>query len=143
MKNKLFIIFLFFFIYFSTYFFFGKSSLGLQVIQNKTFVKNQDSIQIQLFNLEDYNRNQLKVRAILEEKGFKEIKVNYADNFINNNNNNNMVYWLDLKPLTPFITFIYDGNFKAKEISEEFESLYIWFFFKWIKIYKSENRAMH
>ncbi|AOW16234.1 hypothetical protein LPB03_01620 [Polaribacter vadi] len=90
--------------------------------------------------MEDYNRNQLEITKIVREKGFKNVNVNYADNFLNDKG---FSYWLDVEPLTPFITFSYDGFFKKDEISEEYESLYIWCVFKWIRVYKSENRAMY
>ena len=140
MKNKLRFLIILILLYFFSYIFYGKSSLGLQVIENTTFIKAQDIIQIQIFDLEDYNRNQLKINKIVREKGFKNVNVNYAENFLNDKG---FSYWLDLEPLTPFITFSYDGFFKKNKISEEYESLYIWCFFKWIQVYKSENRAMY
>ena len=125
MKNKLRFLIILIILYFCSYIFYGKNSLGLQIIENTTFSKTQDAIQIQIFDLDDYNRNQLE---------------NYADNFLNDKG---FSYWLDVEPLTPFITFSYDGFFKKDEISEEYESLYIWCVFKWIRVYKSENRAMY
>lgn len=140
MKNKLRFLIILILLYFFSYIFYGKSSLGLQIIDNTSFLKAQDAIQIQIFDLEDYNQNQLEIIKIVKEKGFKNVNVNYAENFLNDKG---FSYWLDLEPLTPFITFCYDGFFKKDEISEEFESLYIWCFFKWIQVYKSENRAMY
>jgi hypothetical protein len=90
--------------------------------------------------LDDYNQNQLDINKIVKEKGFKKVNVNYAENFLNDKG---FSYWLDLEPLTPFISFSYNGFFKKDEISEEYESLYIWCFFKWVQVYKSENRAMY
>lgn len=138
MKNRLYIIVITFIIYLGTYIFYGKSNLGLQIIENTTF-KKRDSIQIQIFDLEDYHRNQLKIVENLKEKGFKTVEVNYAENFITNDK---LIYWLDLNPLTPFISFSYDGHFKKNEIAEEFESIYVWCFFKWVRVYKSENRTI-
>jgi len=140
MKNKLRFLIILIILYFCSYIFYGKNSLGLQIIENTTFSKAQDSIQIQIFDLEDYNRNQLEITKIIKEKGLKNVHVNYAENFLNDDK---FSYWLDVEPLTPFITFSYDGFFKKNEISEEYESLYIWCFFKWIRVYKSDNRAMY
>lgn len=139
MKNKLRLLIILIILYFCTYIFYGKSSLGLQIIENSTFLKIQDSIQVQIFDLEDYNRNELEIIKIVKEKSFKNVRVNYAENFLNDKK---FSYWLDLEPLTPFITFSYDGFYKKDEISEEKESIYIWCFFKWISVYKSKNRAM-
>ncbi|WP_405566135.1 hypothetical protein [Polaribacter sp. Asnod6-C07] len=138
MKNKLQIVLVLFVIYLFSYFFYGKNTLGLQIITNKTFVKTQDSIQIHIFDLNDYLKNQTEIISILKDKGFNDVKVNYERNFWNNNN---FIYWLKLEQLSPFVNFTYDGYFKKNEISEEYESLYIWCFFKWIKVYKSKNRA--
>lgn len=139
MKNKLRFLIILIILYFCSYIFYGKNSLGLQIIENTTFIRVQDSIQVQIFDLEDYNRNQLKITEIVKEKGFKNVRVNYAENFLNDKE---FSYWLDLETLTPFITFSYHGFFKKDEISEEYESIYIWCFFKWISVYKSKNRAM-
>jgi len=138
MKNKLRFIIILILLYFLSYIFYGKNSLGLQIIENTTFIKAQDDIQIQIFDLEDYNRNQLEIAKIVKEKGFKNVNVNYAENFLNDKS---FSYWLDLEPLTPFITFSYDGFFKKDKISAAYESLYIWCFFKWIRFYKKENRV--
>lgn len=140
MKNKLRIIVFFFVIYLCSYFFYGKNSLGLQIIKNTSFIKTQDSIQIQIFDLEDFHRNQLKLSKILKKRGFKNVEINYAENFLDEKG---YIYWLDLEKLTPFVTFSYNGLFKKNEISEEYESIYVWFFYKWIKAYKSKNRAMY
>lgn len=136
MKNKLYIILALFIVYLCTYFFYGKNSLGLQIIKNTTFPKNQNSIQIQLYNLKDYQQHQTKIKSLLEEKGFSNLSINYAENFWNKYK---FAYWLELQQIAPFVTFAYDGIFKKDEISKEYESLYVWCFFKWIRVYKREN----
>ncbi|OBY61588.1 hypothetical protein LPB301_16135 [Polaribacter reichenbachii] len=123
-----------------SFFFYGKNTLGLQIITNKTFVKKQDSIQIHIFDLEDYLKNQREIVSILKDKGFNDVTVNYERNFWNNMN---LIYWIKLEQLSPFVNFTYDGFFKENEISEEYESIYVWCFFRWIKIYKSKNRATY
>lgn len=135
MKNKVYLILVFFILYLGTYFLFGKNNIGLEIIENTTF-KKQDSIQIQLFNLEDYRNNQKRIVTIIKNKGFKNVKVNYADNFLSEND---FIYWLKLEQLTPFINFSYDGTFKKNEIIQEFESIYVWCFFKWIRVYKAKK----
>lgn len=136
MKNKLYIILALFVVYLCTYFFYGKNSLGLQIIEDTSFPKNQNSIQIQLYNLEDYQQHQTSIKSVLEEKGFNKISINYAENFWNKNE---FAYWLELQQIAPFATFAYDGIFKKDEISKEYESLYVWCFFKWIRVYKREK----
>ncbi|MBU3011945.1 hypothetical protein KO506_11065 [Polaribacter vadi] len=138
MKNKLQIVLVLFVIYLCSYFFYGKNTLGLQIIKDTNFIKAKDSIQIHIFDLNDYLKNQTEIISILKDKGFNDVKVNYERNFWNNNN---FIYWLKLEQLSPFVNFTYNGYFKKNEISEEYESLYIWCFFKWIKVYKSKNRA--
>ena len=140
MKNKLRIILVLFVVYFCSYFFYGKNSLGLQIIENTTFHKSQDSIQIQIYNLEDYKINQLKIVEVLNEKGIKTVKVNYAENFFDKNK---LSYWISLETLTPFVSVCYDGYFKKNDIAEEYESIYVWCFIKWVRVYKSKNRAMY
>ena len=136
MRNRLYIILVFFLLYFFTYLCMGKNSLDLEIIAAKTYPQNQDSIRVHLYNLEDYTRNQVKVKTILKEKGFKKVTINYADNFLNKNTYS---YWLETAQLTPFLIFANEGNFKINENSEEFESLYVWCFFKWIKVYKNKK----
>jgi hypothetical protein len=131
-KNKLYIILALFTIYIITYVLIGKNSLGLEIIENNNFIKKQDSIQIQIYNLEDYKRNQRNIKTILQEKGFKTVTVNYAENFLNENKYS---YWLEIQELVPLVAFAYDGHFKKDEISEEFESLNVWCFYKWIPVY--------
>lgn len=138
MKNKLRLILLFFIIYLCSFLFYGKNSLGLQIIQNTSFAQKQDSIQIQMYNLDDYQRNQLKIASILKQKGFRIVAINYAENFLDDQK---YTYWLEIQELVPFVAFAYDGNFKKGEISEEFESLYVWCFYKWIRIYKKDNKT--
>lgn len=140
MKNKLQIILILFLIYLCTYIFYGKNSIGKEIIKNTTFKKVKDSLQIQLFDLDDYIKNQSEIIAILKGKGFEKVRVNFAENFLDDEKYS---YWLDLEQLTPFVIFSYDGHFKKNYISEEFESIYIWSFFKWIRIYKSKNRAIY
>ena len=132
MKNKLYIILALFTIYIITYVLIGKNSLGLEIIENNNFIKKQDSIQIQIYNLEDYKRNQRNIKTILQEKGFKTVTVNYAENFLDENKYS---YWLEIQELVPLLAFAYDGHFKKDEISEEFESLNVWCFYKWIPVY--------
>lgn len=137
MNKKLQTLLILFVVYFCTYIFFGKDNLGLQIIQNTSFAQNQDSVQIQIYNLEDYKRNQLKIASILKEKGFKKTTVNYAENF---SDKQHYSYWLEIQELVPVVAFAYYGSFKKNEISEEFESLYVWCFFKWIRIYKKKKQ---
>lgn len=136
MKNKLYIILAFFVIYISSFFFIGKDRLSIQIIEEKTFPKNQHNIQIQLYNLKDYQQHQNNIKLLLKAKGFKESRINYAENFWNKNE---FAYWLELQQIAPFVTFAYEGSFQKNIISEEFESLYVWCFFKWIKVYKNEK----
>jgi len=116
--------------------FIGKNSLHLDIIAAKTYPKNRDSIRIHIYNLEDYHRNQLKIKEILKSKGFEKVTVNYADNFLNPNTYS---YWLQTQQLTPFLIFASEGNFRIQQDSEEFESLYVWCFFKWVRIYKNNK----
>jgi len=136
MKNKLLIILIFFTIYFCSFFFYGKNSLGIEIIKSNTIYQKQDSIQVQLYNLKDYIRNQAMIKSVLKEKGFNFVAINYAENFFNENK---YCYWLEIQELVPLVAFAYDGHFKKGETSEEFETLYIWCFFKWIRIYKKDN----
>ena len=76
------------------------------------------------------------IKSVLKEKGFNFVAINYAENFFNENK---YCYWLEIQELVPLVAFAYDGHFKKGETSEEFETLYIWCFFKWIRIYKKDN----
>jgi hypothetical protein len=117
----------------------GKDSLGLKIVESKSFPKHQDTIQIHLYNLDDYKRNQQKIKTILAAKGLKTVTVNYAENFLEERN---FSYWLQIQKLVPFIAFAYDGNYQKNVISAEYESLYVWCFFTWIKVYTKENSKL-
>lgn len=85
MKNKLRIILIIFAVYLSTYFIIGRNSTGIEILKTTTFHQKKDSIQIQLFDLEFYLKNESRVKSILKNKGFKKVKINYAENFLNEN----------------------------------------------------------
>lgn len=136
MKHKTYFILFIFCIYACTFFFYGNHRLGLEIIENNSFHKNENTIHVQIYNLDDYQRNQIKIVSILNKKGFNSVNVNYAENYLNENNYS---YWLEIQELAPFVNIAYDGLFKKDEISKEYEGLYIWGFFKWIKVYKKSK----
>lgn len=132
-KKKKYIILLVIVLYTITYVSFGKKNVILEIIKNEPIEKKTDSINVFLL---DYNLDEKYDNLIInyfKNQGFNKVGIYYNRESFNENELN---YFLEIKKLTPFITFSYISFYKKPDLVGKWESIHIWFFFKWIRVYR-------
>ncbi|KAB1153169.1 hypothetical protein F7018_17635 [Tenacibaculum aiptasiae] len=114
--------------------------MAFDIINNEEieYLGNRDSINVFLFmkNInKDFNN---EIDNLFKNKGFTTINI-YHNQFVKDEESLNYIIGLNLnKKITPFIMLTHRKIRKAPIITNHWECVYIWFFYKWIRVYRHD-----
>lgn len=127
-------------LYLISYFFWGKKNMEFDIINNEEieYLGNRDSINVFLF-MNDINKNfNNEINNLFKNKGFTTVNI-YNNQFVKDEESLNYIIDLNLnKKITPFIMLTKRKIRKIPTITNHWECVYIWFFYKWIRVYRHD-----
>lgn len=127
-------------VYFISYFFGGKKNMIIDIIKNEEieYLKDRDSINVHLFMGNFDKKNNNKINNFFKNKGFVTINI-FHNEFVKDEKK--MSYLIDLnvdKKITPFVIFTTRSIKRVPDFINDWECIYVWFFYKWVRVYKHD-----
>jgi hypothetical protein len=140
MKNYLYTFLGIIIVYFFSYFFWGKKNMAIDILRTEEieYLEKRDSINVHLFMDSIDKKDNNKIINLFKDKGFITVNV-YHNEFIQDKKKLSYLINLNIdKKITPFVMFTTRSIRKVPNFINDWECIYVWFFYKWVRVYKHD-----
>ena len=118
----------------------GKDNMILDIIENEEieYKTDKESVYVHIFDDNGYEVYDNQIVNLFNNKGFKNVII-YHNKVISHDKKLNYGLQIhnDLK-ITPFIIFPMRSLTKEPTYINNWECVYVWFFYKWIRVYRHD-----